>query len=175
MALITNITAVATWFWALSALLPLLVGGGLLKCFKDWAYSEKEFREQISQAKCSIAEKLAQDHRDLIDATNRLSARRDAPDPVSQYSNRLQHAMSRLLRVEVIRLESEGAYGALVTTVLISVVLLVVGIFVIAFQLSEFCIYIIFAVIIVLTIQVALFRWTRHLTKHLDRELEEPS
>ena len=171
-----DITNGINWLPVVTAVLPLAVGGGLVKCLKDWAYSEKEMKDKISQAKSTITEKMAQKHMDLLDAQIAGKPLRGSPpqttDYVWNYSTEVRRCFGLLLSVEVVKVETVTAYWALMISIFVGILILILGILAAAPNWGGFCFYLIATSILLVLLQCAIVIRLRSLTRHLDHNCD---
>lgn len=172
-ALATSTPGLTQWLPAIAALVPLVLAIGSLKYFRDWVYSEKEIKAKTALARETIAEKLAERHTELLEALIANKPLRGAPpqktDYVGGYSRSLQKLMSLLFRFEALRVEAEGAYGALLLTLFVGIVVLIAGALIPLAQETWLCGYVIGAAIVLVLMQAAIVFWLRRLSQHLDQ------
>ena len=164
--------SVETWVKALTAFIPFLAGGLLLKWFKEWAYTEKEMADKVNQAKENITERLAEAHADLLEALNAGKPLRGkpphTPDPAGRYSRNLRQKMSILYRFETAAMLSEAGHAVLFFTWLAALLVLLVGIIAAANQAVEWCERAFFSAIVLALVQAILVGWLRRLKKQVD-------
>jgi len=164
------------WIPVVTAILPLAVGGGLVKCLKDWAYSEKEMKDKIEQAKSTITEKMAQKHMDLLDAQIAGKSLRGSPpqttDYVGSYSTEVRRCFGLLLAIEVVKVETVTAYWALMISVFTGILMLILGILAAASNWGGFCFYLIATSILLVLLQCTIVFRLRSLTRNLDHNCD---
>ena len=168
----SNAGDIARWIQFGSALLPLLLGGGLLKYFKEWTFTEKEMFDKVRQATETVTERMAESHMRLLDALNSGKPLRGSPpqsiDHVGSHAKEVRQCTSVLFALHMTKLETEGGYNALLLTVFLGVGLLVIGGFAALGAWESFYFIIIGASILVVIIQAAVVMWLRRLSKHLE-------
>jgi hypothetical protein len=171
-----DITNGINWIPVVTAILPIAVGGGLVKCLKDWTYSEKEMKEKVKQAKSTITEKMAQKHVDLLDAQTAGKPLRGSPpqttDYVGNYSTEVTRCFGLLLSVEVVKVETVTAYWALMISMLAGVLILILGILAASLNWGGFCFYLIATAVLLVLLQCAIVIRLRSLTRNLDHDCD---
>lgn len=171
-----NIPDGSNWLPVVTAILPLAVGGGLLKYIKEWAYSEKEMKDKIEQAKSTITEKIAQKHMELLDAQIAGKPLRGSPpqttDYVWNYSDEVRRCFGLLLSVEIVKVETVTAHSALMISVVAEVFIFILGILAAASDWGGFCFYLIAISILLVLLQCGIVMRLRSLTRNLDHNCD---
>ncbi len=163
------------FLWGAVALLPLLFGGGLLKFFREWAYTEKELKEKLRGTKQTLIERSAKAHDNLIFRTNLGEPTRGdgkGPDLLAEYAGETYRINSLQFRCETYRVEARAGYASLWLTVILGLAALVVAIVATVLDAPLVLPYIIGIAIVLLFLQVVIFAWLRHLSHSVD-ELDE--
>ena len=105
-------------------------------------------KEKIKQAKSTITEKMAQKHMDLLDAQIAGKPLRGSPpqtpDYVWNYSSEVGRCFGLLLSVEIVKNETLAAYGGLLITFLVGILILIIGILAAVSKWDSFCLYLIY-------------------------------
>ena len=160
----------------ITAILPIAVGGGLVKFLKDWAYSEKEMKEKVEQAKSTIVEKMAQKHVELLDAQIAGKPLRGSPpqttDYVGNYSTEVKRCFGLLLSVEAAKVETVTAYWGMMISMFAGILILILGILAAASNWGGFCFYLIVTAILLVLLQCAIVARLRSLTRKLDHDCD---
>jgi len=162
------------WSAVVAPLLPTLIGGGLWKQFKEWTYTEKEMIDRVWELQERLTESLTSSHTRLLEAVNAGHPLRGEPprkpDYVSDHSSETRRVIRLMMSLEFLKLETSAGYGALLLSVILSVVLFFGGVLLLLLHPTDtLAISIIFGSILLVVLQLATVLWLRFLCGQLDR------